>query len=602
MKSAKQQSVTQFIYNIVKPYKGYLVILAFVGIFWAINSTTLPYILKMIIDKIAGFKKDKILAFSAIQPYIFLYLFLWLTLSLDMRLLDWVKLKLFPCLRQDALSKMFSYLNQHSHHYFQNNFAGSLINKIMDMEVGIIAILTILDDVYAQLLGLTIAIFILLLIHPLFAFFLVTWVGTFLVITFLYLKSIQNFSHVFAEARSSLVGKMVDSISNIVNVRLFAKHRYENSYIAASITDTIQKDRQMLTKIIRMRLWWDISIVALLSAELWMLGKMYSQNLVTIGDFSFIISISISILGNLWAIAGQFTAFSEHIGKCRQALSIINTPHEIVDIKEAKPLVVSKGKIQFKNVSFQYPEGTKLFQNKNIVIFPGEKVGLVGFSGSGKSSFVNLILRLFAVESGTITIDYQNINEVTQTSLRQNIALIPQDISLFHRTLMENIRYGCSEASDEAVIKASKKAHCHEFICQLADQYQSMVGERGVKLSGGQRQRLAIARAILKNAPILILDEATSALDSVTEKYIQDALHHLMKGKTTIVIAHRLSTLSEMDRILVFDNGKIIENGSHEALIRLNGHYANMWRMQAGGFLPEYFDKQLQEKIKAFSL
>lgn len=394
----------------------------------------------------------------------------------------------------------------------------------------------------------------------------------------------------FAEARSSLVGKMVDSISNIVNIRLFAKHRYENRYVGESIADTVQKDRNMLAKIIHMRIWWDVSIVALLGINLWMLGKMYSQNLVTVGDFSFIITLSISILWNLWFIAGQFVSFSEQVGKCRQALSIINAVHDIVDIKDAKSLVITQGEIQFKDVSFHYGEGAQLFQNKNILIHAGEKVGLVGFSGSGKSTFVNLILRLFEVESGQITIDHQNINEVAQESLRENIALIPQDISLFHRTLIENIRYGSSAASDADVIEASKKAHCHEFISQLNEGYQSMVGERGIKLSGGQRQRIAIARAILKNAPILILDEATSALDSVTEKYIQDALHHLMCGKTTIVIAHRLSTLSEMDRILVFDNGQIIEDGTHEELIKRNRHYAKMWHMQAGGFLPEYLD------------
>ena len=215
---------------------------------------------------------------------------------------------------------------------------------------------------------------------------------------------------------------------------------------------------------------------------------------------------------------------------------------------------------------------------------------MVGFSGSGKSTFVNLILRLFEVEEGQITIDSQDIKEITQQSLRENISFIPQDVSLFHRSLMENIRYGCLEASDDVVIEAAKKACCHEFILKLPDGYESMVGERGIKLSGGQRQRIAIARAVLKNAPILILDEATSALDSVTEKYIQESLHHLMEGKTTIIIAHRLSTLSAMDRILVFDNGQIIEDGSHADLLKSNGHYAEMWQMQAGGFLPESKD------------
>ncbi|WP_028388493.1 ABC transporter ATP-binding protein [Legionella fairfieldensis] len=590
MKNSRHQSVTKWILHILSSYKRYLVVFAFVALIWAVLNTLQPYVLKIIIDKIAKFQGDKMSAFVAIQPYIFLYLFLWVVLCLTMRTLDWAKLRLFPSLRQDAMSTMFAYLNQHSHHYFQNNFAGSLINKIVDMQGGIVDIVTILDDAYAQILGLIIAIATLLLIHPLFAFILVVWVVVFLTITLLFLRSTQHLSHVFAEARSSLVGKMVDSISNIVNIRLFARHRYENSYIEESIADMVQKDRNMLAKIIHMRLWWDVSIVALLGINLWMLGKMYSQNLVTVGDFSFIITLSISILWNLWFIAGQFVSFLEQVGKCKQALSIINAAHDIMDVKGAKPLLVTQGEIRFKAVSFHYGEGARLFQNKNILIHPGEKVGLVGFSGSGKSTFVNLILRLFEIESGSIIIDQQNINDVTQESLRENIALIPQDISLFHRTLMENIRYGRPQASDEEVIEASKKAHCHEFISQLNEKYQTIVGERGIKLSGGQRQRIAIARALLKNAPILILDEATSALDSVTEKYIQDALHHLMEGKTTLVIAHRLATLSEMDRILVFDNGQIIEDGTHKKLIRLNGHYAKMWRLQAGGFLPEYLE------------
>ena len=587
LKKHTYQSVTQFIFDVIKPYKRYLLIMAFIALFWAITNTLLPYILKVIIDKAVGFEGDKLSVFAAIQPFIFLYIAIWVVLCVDMRLLDWVKMKLFPSLRQDVMSKMFAYLNQHSHDYFQNNFAGSLINKIVDMQGGIVDIFTILDDAYAQVLGLLIAVSILLIIHPIFAFILLAWVFAFLIITFLFLKPIQDLSHVFAEARSSLVGKMVDSISNIVNIRLFARHCYENTYIGETIADTVQKDRNMLAKIIKMRIFWDVSIIALLGINLVFLGKMYAQNLVTVGDFSFIISLSISILWNLWFIASQFVSFSEQVGKCRQALTIINAAHDIVDVSNAKPLVVHQGEIQFNDVSFNYGNGPRLFNNKNIRIHSGEKVGLVGFSGSGKSTFVNLILRLFEVESGQITIDHQNINDVTQESLRKNIALIPQDISLFHRTLMENIRYGCSDASDNDVIEASKKAHCHEFICQLTEGYESMVGERGIKLSGGQRQRIAIARAILKNAPILILDEATSALDSVTENYIQDALHHLMNGKTTIVIAHRLSTLSKMDRILVFDNGQIIEDGTHDELIQNNGHYATMWHMQAGGFLPE---------------
>lgn len=561
--------------------------MAFIGLCWALINTFTPYMLKLIIDHVVDYQGDKTDLFKSTQPYIFGYIALWIALCSNMRLLDWVRLKLFPNLREDVMSKMFNYLNQHSHHFFQNNFSGSLINKITDMQSGVIDILSNLDDIYAQTLGLSVAVITLLFIHPIFAVILVGWAFSFLAITFLFLKPIQQLSHVFAESKTSVVGKMVDSITNIFNVRLFNRHVDENRYIQQSIKHAVQQDRAMQSKIIKMRLCWDISIIFLMGLNLFILVYMYSNNRVSIGDFAFVISLSNTILWNLWFIASQFVSFSEQIGICKQALSIISLPHEIIDTHNAKPLLISKGRIKFHDVTFHYDEGAHLFKNKNIVIEAGQKIGLVGFSGSGKSTFVNLILRLFEVESGEITIDDQNINQITQKSLREQIALIPQDITLFHRSLMDNIRFGKPDATNEEVFEIAKKANCHEFIIQLAQGYDTLVGERGIKLSTGQRQRIAIARAMLKNAPILILDEATSALDSITEKYIQDALDLLMQNKTTIVIAHRLSTLSKMDRILVFDKGQIIEDGTHESLIAMHGHYARMWQMQAGGFLPE---------------
>ena len=283
----------------------------------------------------------------------------------------------------------------------------------------------------------------------------------------------------------------------------------------------------------------------------------------------------------------SFLEFFEYLGNISDGVAVFVQPHEIIDKTDAPVLKVNRGEIEFNDVCFTYHEGLQVFEHLNVTIEPKQQVGLVGFSGSGKSTFVNIMLRLFEPQSGEINIDGQNILNVTQDSLRENVSIIPQDPQLFHRSLMENIRYGRLDATDDEVIEAAKKAHAHEFILQAEKQYDSLVGERGVKLSGGQRQRIAIARAILKDSPILILDEATSSLDSVTEKKIQLALENLMKDRTVVVVAHRLSTISHMDRILVFDQGKIIEDGSHQQLLQRDGHYAHLWNMQAGGFLPE---------------
>ncbi|MCW8408155.1 ABC transporter ATP-binding protein/permease [Legionella sp. PATHC035] len=583
----KNSSLNTFFLNLIKPYSGYVIGLLLTAAYWGINNALSPYVLKLIIDKVAAFSGDKSALFDAIKPYIIVYITLWILIALDMRLSDWLRLKLFPYLRYDLVNNMFAYLNQHSHRFFQNNFAGSLSNKISDMTAGTIAVFTTIDDAAAQIVGLIIAIISMLLVQPIFALILFIWAITFLGVAIVYFKPVQDLSNIFATSKTTLVGKIVDSISNITNLRLFSRADFENQVIRNATQDTTDKDQTMQWTILKMRIYWDVSIIVLIAANLSMLVVMYTKGQVSIGDFSFVISLSLSIFYNLWYLASQFVHFAEELGKCRQALTLISEPHEITDQPNAQPLKVTQGRIEFQNVSFHYDEGAHLFKNKSVVIEPGQKIGLVGLSGSGKSTFVNLILRLFDVESGKILIDGQNIREVTQESLRENIAMIPQDVTLFHRTLMENIRYGRIDATDAEVVAASKKAHCHEFISKLPEQYDALVGERGIKLSGGQRQRIAIARAMLKNAPILILDEATSALDSLTEKLIQDGLHVLMQNRTTIVIAHRLSTLSEMDRILVFEKGRIIEDGSHEELLKIPSHYSRMWKMQAGGFLPD---------------
>ncbi len=310
----------------------------------------------------------------------------------------------------------------------------------------------------------------------------------------------------------------------------------------------------------------------------------YYDGELTIGEVSQIVFLSFSMVGTTWMLGmGLIQAFDE-FGYLYDALKIASHPHEITDQNDGKELHVKDAEIAFKDVDFAYGEGG-VFETLNVTIKPHERVALVGHSGAGKSTFVNLILRFFDLQSGQILIDGQDIKDVTQKSLRDNIAYIPQDTALFHRSLMENIRYGSLDASDEEVKRAAKEAHADLFIESLPKKYDTLVGERGIKLSGGQRQRIAIARAILKDAPILLLDEATSALDSESEQVIQDSLKKLMTGKTVIAIAHRLSTIASMDRILVFKDGQIIEEGTHQSLLDQNGHYAKLWAMQSGGFL-----------------
>jgi ATP-binding cassette, subfamily B, bacterial len=423
-------------------------------------------------------------------------------------------------------------------------------------------------------------------VNPRFFYILALWFITFTFFSIYMSKKLVNLSDIYTDAESVISGQLVDSITNVSNVVIFARRIYEVFRLkdALLVTKvTFQKKEMFLLMLHSIQ---GMLIAIMLGFMMYFLVHLYGSRLISVGDFVLILGLSMEVAHITWYTMSQVDEFNQAVGKCKQSLNCLIVPHDIKDKKDVLNITITKGQITFSDVKFHYKDTDLLFQNKSITIKAGQKVGLVGYSGSGKSTFVNLILRLYEVADGHIFIDGQDLREITQDSLRQHIGMIPQDPSLFHRTLMENIRYGRIEATDEEVIEAAKKAHAHEFINKLPQGYESPVGERGVKLSGGQRQRIAIARAILKNAPILILDEATSALDSVTEKYIQEALHSLMKGRTTIVIAHRLSTLSEMDRILVFDNGKIIEDGNHQDLIRLNGHYARMWHMQAGGFLP----------------
>ncbi len=399
------RSLKTFFVQLLKPHRWWVVAIAITGTYWAINNSLSPYVLKLIIDKVVGFQGTRADVFIATLPLVLIYLGLWVLIAIDMRYLDYIRLKLFPKIRHDIINAMFSYLNKHSHRYFQNNFTGSLSNKISDMISGFTAIFNILDEAFVQLISLVIAMVMMCFVSPVFAYILVGWTIIFMIITFYFIKPVQRLSYIFAASKTTLMGKIVDSVSNVTNIRLFSTNTYENELISDAAMTTIHKDRKMQFYILKMRILWDISVIVLIALDLYALLVMYSKNLVSIGDFTFIISLSISMFSNLWYLASQFVSFAEELGKCSQALTIMAEPHDIPDPTDAPILKVHQGKIEFKNVSFHYDAANHLFKNKNICIAPGQKVGLVGTSGSGKSTFVNLILRLFDVESGEITID-----------------------------------------------------------------------------------------------------------------------------------------------------------------------------------------------------
>ena len=567
--------------------------LAFTLFFFApmamiLETNIIPYSLKMIVDGISKHEQDRSHIFTVIAPALWLGGSAWLTLITLIRLQNWWQGYVIPKYQAQIRMTVFDYLSQHSCHYFSNQMAGSLANKVNDLPRALESIRMIISwNIIATFSAILVALLLLLSINIWFAALLFAWVVVQLLISLRFARKINAYSEHNAEDKSELSGKIVDTLSNINAVKLFAQSENEMDYVSESQEREVKSNKKLIIYMNIFRLFLDIPVTMMLVAMVFLLVLFWQHRLITTGDLVFIFYSFLSIMGQMWFLSHALADLFREIGVAQQALSIIVTPIEINDAENAGKLRVKEGAIAFDNVSFHYQQGSRVFENKSVLIKPGERVGLVGYSGGGKTTFIHLILRFFEVDSGRILIDGQEIRQVTQASLRHNISMIPQDPTLFHRSLLENIGFGKPSASRDEIIDAAKQAHCHEFIMKLPQGYDTQVGERGVKLSGGQRQRVAIARAILKNAPILILDEATSQLDSLTEESIQTSLLELMQNKTTLVIAHRLSTLLHMDRILVFDKGKIIEDGSHSVLMTQNGLYQAMWNAQVGGFLPD---------------
>lgn len=582
------KSLLQFFWYFIKkqPIAFFFLFLAPLAVVLEIN--VIPYALKLLIDAIVDNQGDKSMIAQEMSQALWIGCFAWIGLIAILRFQHWYQAYVIPSFEADIRMSVLEYSILHSYNYFANRQAGNIASKISDFPRAIESIRGILYwngiSIFAIILA---ALVMMATINPIFSWILGAWVMIHLFMSFYFVKFVNHASKKNAEDKSILSGSIVDTISNIASVKLFARGAYELLYTKAKQEQEKASNSRLIITMNCFQLCMDILVTLMLGSTIYFLISSWQQDIVSAGDFVFIFNTVFAVMNQMWHLSKALTELFRDIGVAEQALELITPPHQIVDSSGSKPINITGGTITFNEVTFCYNKGSNIFENKNITIARGEKVGLVGFSGSGKSTFVNLILRLFDIESGVIKIDGQDIAKVTQDSLHENIAIIPQDTSLFHRTLMENIRYGKINATDEEVIEVAKRAYAHDFIIQLPYKYNTLVGERGINLSGGQRQRIAIARAMLKDAPIVILDESTSALDSVTEKHIQESLECLMYRKTTIVIAHRLSTLCKMDRILVFDKGRIVEDGTHQDLLKANSHYTLMWKMQIDGFLQD---------------
>lgn len=545
-----------------------------------------PFIIKQIVDgftaAIPRAEQLDLLAFWAIM-----YVVLQASGFLAWRASGFIGMEWLTRANATAYNLLYRYISKHSHSFFLNRFAGALSNKISNASDGTERLLErSVWGWYPELISLIIGSALLFSVDPYIAGVFLVIFAVMVVVNYVMVRRRRPHVVAYAEASSTLRGDGVDYLTNITAARQYSRNKEELARIEAAATTRRLKD------VVQWRMSeWSIAInnvvvVLMVAALLFYVFVLFQNAAATAGDVILIITVIGRLTYIIVFLGNTMNGFIRVYGEIEEGLRAVLVPYEIEDRPGARNLTLESGRVEWSNVNFKF-DSNKVFKDFNLIIEPGERIGLVGPSGAGKTTFVSLLLRQHDLDGGTITIDWQDISMVTQDSLRENIAVVPQEPFLFHRTIRENIAYGKPSATQEEIEAVAQKAQAHDFIVTLPDGYDTLVGERGVKLSGGQRQRIAIARAMLKNAPILVLDEATSALDSESEVAIQKALHELMEGKTVVAIAHRLSTLREMDRIIVLEAGRIVEDGTHAQLQKQKGVYAGLWSHQAGGFLQD---------------
>ncbi len=576
-----------FAWAVSQPYRRWAFGAMFAVLLATVVARAMTYILKLLTDAAIAFGQGQSDS-AEIWRWVLIFPAVYIANEVVWRSSGFCGMRWITGAVAEANRRLFGYLSDHSATYFSDRHAGALVNKISNASSGMERLIgQWLWQFFPLAVGLAADLYLTNLAHPYFAFSLLAWMAVYIPINVFFVSRLHRLSVAYAESSSQLKGKMVDSTSNVDTVQYTGAVEYEKRHIGKQIGHQ---------RVSHLREWWwsewvlvtNGVLLALFILSMFAFGMwLIEQAEITVGSLVMVITIVLALEQRMFFLGQSLTQAVSFYGQVSEGLKELLEPHEIVDRPDAKPLVVRNAGIEFNALDFSY-RGKRVFRgNFNLKIEGGEKVGLVGHSGAGKSTLVSLLLRRFELGAGSISIDGQSVQEITLDSLRKAVAFVPQSTSLFHRSIIDNIRYGRLDAGDEEVVAAAKLAQADSFIRELPEGYDTKVGERGVMLSGGQRQRISVARAVLRNAPILLLDEATSALDSVSEAAIQEALVGLMRDKTVIAIAHRLSTLRAMDRIVIVEDGQIAEDGSHEELIRLGGVYASLWNSQVSGFIPD---------------
>jgi len=590
-RSAPPPGFVAFFWHFARQAKSLFAALFAAGLLVALLDSTIPVFMGRIVTLITASRPEEL--FSKFWPHL-------LGMALVLLIARPFALTTQNLIANQAISANVSnrirwqnhwYVVRQSWTFFQNDFAGRIANRVMQTGPAIReTLVALLTSVWYIMVYGTTAMILLASADPVLALPVALWFSGYLLMLRALVPRMRDRSKEVSEGRSMLTGRIVDSYTNILTVKLFARAREEDAYVR----DAIDQHTGLFYRSLRLNTLFGFCLSTLNALLVTGTGAMalllWTRGKVEVGTVAMALPLAWQIVNIAGWVAWQITSIFENVGVIQEGMMTIARPITLTDPPGAASLKVTRGEICFEDMHFGYGRESGVIAGLNLTVRPGEKIGLLGRSGAGKSTLVNLMLRFFDLEGGRILIDGQDIASVTQESLRAQISMVTQDTSLLHRSIRDNIRYGRPLASEAEVVAAAKLAHADEFIRELEDWkkrrgYDAQVGERGVKLSGGQRQRVAIARVILKDAPILVLDEATSALDSEVEAAIQSSLGALMAGKTVIAIAHRLSTIARMDRLIVLERGRMVEQGTHQQLMRLGDHYAALWRRQSGGFL-----------------